>query len=92
MSRYRTASERALEADLASDAFRRQMLEAKAPTTRRLLRMVDEAMRGLGHCPIYFELEGLSWSLSDDLQRGAEHGANSVAKVEAIVKRAREGR
>ena len=88
---YRTASERALEADLRVDAFRRELMEAKAPTTHRLLHMVNDAMEGLGHCPPYFELEGLSWSLSDDLQRGAEHEASAVAKVESIVKRAREG-
>ncbi len=91
MSR-RTASERFLEADGRIEDFRRAMLEAKAPTTHRLLRAVDEAMKGLGHCPAYFELEGLSWSLSGDLQRGAEHGAKGVAMVEDVIKRAKEAK
>ncbi len=85
---YRTRSERALQADIRADEFRRQLSEAKAPTTWRLLRAVDDVIHEPGLLPMgpqRDELERVSWVLSSDAERGAEHGAKSAEYVDGLV-------
>jgi len=86
MRSYHRQSQRGVEAEIRADAFRRQMLEAKAPTTWRLMRAVRDALVDLptGH-PMLPQLEELSMRLCLDAERGAEHSAESAAYVDGLI-------
>jgi hypothetical protein len=92
MSRqFRSRSDRAMEAEGRADAFRRQMCEAKAPTTWRLMRAVNDALVDLpyGH-PMLTQFEELSLRLCGDAEAGAERGAADVAYVSELLAKAKE--
>ena len=94
---HRSASERALQADIRADEFRRQMSQAKAPTTWRLLRAVEDVLEArvaenVRHPPYLLPpgpqrdvLVAVSWTLAADAERGAEHSAKSAEYVEGLL-------
>lgn len=84
--RYRSASAQSLDADMRADEFRRSMLEAKAPTTYRLMNAVNAALIVIPYeHPLLGALERLSIALSYDAERGAEHNAESAKYVDGLL-------
>lgn len=82
-----------MKAEMQADEFRRAMSEAKAPTTWRLKRAVDDVLYEPGLLPLGAqrdELERVATALAWSAERGAEESAASAAYVDSLVAGVRE--
>ena len=96
MPRYSRASERAYEADMRADAFRRDMMRAKAPRTWALLGKVREALDACTYeqegGDYHGKLQRLDIAISVAAERGAEYAQASIDYAMGVIEHGDEDR